>query len=301
VAPGAPEHFVDGGALAVQMGRGDISFMGLGTVTHVEGTKLCGFGHPMMEAGNTALPTAIGRVLWIFASDQHSSKIGEAVRPLGALIQDRQSAVVADESRVAPTFRIAVDVKGAEGAPKTHWDVEIAEERFMGPSLAASALSGVVEATTNEKRDITWNLHSRLRIRGHAPVELDDYGIASGGMPDDWGHARIVKAIGDVLNNPWAVQSMEKHTSYCAMMHLGMPIPETWMIPPKAYEPLPDLAPTLKQYAKLFDLGAIGSRVGYPMFMKPYDGGNVGVIFQPTLPGNDLFYQFGDLPLPLFG
>jgi hypothetical protein len=76
-----------------------------------------------------------------------------------------------------------------------------------------------------------------------------------------------------VLNNPWAVQSMEKHTSYCAMMRLGMPIPTTWMIPPKSYEPTPDLAPTLKSYAKLFDLGAIGNAIGYPMFMKPYDGG----------------------------
>jgi hypothetical protein len=57
------------------------------------------------------------------------------------------------------------------------------------------------------------------------------------------------------------------------MMHLGMPIPETWMIPPKSYEPTPDLAPTLKSYAKLFDLGAIGKSIGYPMFMKPYDGG----------------------------
>jgi len=76
-----------------------------------------------------------------------------------------------------------------------------------------------------------------------------------------------------VLNNPWSVQSMEKHTSYCAMMKLGMPIPETWMVPPKSYEPTADLAPTLKAYAKLFDLGAIGNKIGYPLFMKPYDGG----------------------------
>src|SRR5262249_12932720 len=34
-----------------------------------------------------------------------------------------------------------------------------------------------------------------------------------------------------VLNNPWSVQSNEKHTSYCAMIELGMPIPETWMVP----------------------------------------------------------------------
>ena len=76
-----------------------------------------------------------------------------------------------------------------------------------------------------------------------------------------------------VLNNPWAVQSMEKQSTYCAMMHLGMPIPETWMVPPKSYEPLADLQPTLRKYARLFDLGAIGKSLGYPIFMKPYDGG----------------------------
>lgn len=76
-----------------------------------------------------------------------------------------------------------------------------------------------------------------------------------------------------VFNNPWSVQSMEKQTTYCAMMHLGMPIPETVLVPPKSYEPLPDLQPTLRRYAKLFDLGKVGAELGYPMFMKPYDGG----------------------------
>jgi hypothetical protein len=76
-----------------------------------------------------------------------------------------------------------------------------------------------------------------------------------------------------VLNNPWSVQSMEKQTTYCAMMQLGMPIPDTWLVPPKSYEVLPDLKPTLASYAKLFDLGEVGKRLGYPMFMKPYDGG----------------------------
>lgn len=76
-----------------------------------------------------------------------------------------------------------------------------------------------------------------------------------------------------VFNNPWSVQSMEKHSTYCAMMQLGMPIPETWMVPPKSYEPTPDLAPTLRRYAKLFDLGELGRTMGFPLFMKPYDGG----------------------------
>lgn len=76
-----------------------------------------------------------------------------------------------------------------------------------------------------------------------------------------------------VLNNPWTLQSMEKQTTYCAMMRLGLPVPRTWMVPPKSYEDHDDLDVTLKRYARLFDLHEVGDDLGYPMFMKPYDGG----------------------------
>ena len=76
-----------------------------------------------------------------------------------------------------------------------------------------------------------------------------------------------------VYNNPWSLQSNEKHTSYAAMMRLGLPVPETWMLPQKAYEAADDLEPTLRQYAKMFSLDEIGEKVGYPFFMKPFHGG----------------------------
>lgn len=76
-----------------------------------------------------------------------------------------------------------------------------------------------------------------------------------------------------VFNNPWSLQSMEKHTTYCAMMRLGLPVPETWMVPPKSYLESSDLKLTLTRYAKLFSLGDIGDQIGYPLFIKPYDGG----------------------------
>jgi hypothetical protein len=95
-----------------------------------------------------------------------------------------------------------------------------------------------------------------------------------------WYHTRrewIKKAVmmDDVyvFNNPWSVQSMEKSTSYAVMMRLGFPIPDTWLVPPHSYEPIEDLEVTLRSYARHFDLGAICRELGYPMFMKPYDGG----------------------------
>jgi hypothetical protein len=83
-----------------------------------------------------------------------------------------------------------------------------------------------------------------------------------------------------VLNNPWAIQSAEKHTTYVAMMKLGFPIPKTWMVPAKAYDTSehPDMAVAVERYNDLFDLDAVGNEVGFPAFLKPYDGGGwVGV------------------------
>jgi hypothetical protein len=94
----------------------------------------------------------------------------------------------------------------------------------------------------------------------------------------EWIKKAVVMNDTYVFNNPWSIQANEKHTTYCAMMRLGMKVPDTWMVPPKSYEQTADLKPTLARYAKLFDLGQIGKRLGYPLFMKPYDGGGwVGV------------------------
>ncbi len=82
-----------------------------------------------------------------------------------------------------------------------------------------------------------------------------------------------------VLNNPWMIQAAEKHTTYAAMLRLGFPVPQTWMLPPKSYFPAPtivsdaDMLATTRRYNDLFSLEKIGEQIGYPFFMKPYDGG----------------------------
>jgi hypothetical protein len=76
-----------------------------------------------------------------------------------------------------------------------------------------------------------------------------------------------------LLNSPFTFQSMEKHAAYCAMMRLGLKVPETVLVP---YKNPPDnsrYAYTASRYNQPFDLDAIAERIGYPLFMKPYDGG----------------------------
>ncbi len=76
-----------------------------------------------------------------------------------------------------------------------------------------------------------------------------------------------------LLNSPFTFQSMEKHAAYCAMMRLGLKVPDTVLVPYKNPVDNARYAYTAARYNKPFDLDAIARDIGYPLFMKPYDGG----------------------------
>ncbi len=74
-------------------------------------------------------------------------------------------------------------------------------------------------------------------------------------------------------NNPFTFQSMEKHSAYCAMIRLGLHIPDTWLIPSKSGPDTEKYRVTSARYHDWFDLPGIANEIGYPLYMKPFDGG----------------------------
>jgi hypothetical protein len=97
-------------------------------------------------------------------------------------------------------------------------------------------------------------------------------------LPRAW--LKKIALMDDVylLNNPFTFQAMEKHSAYCALMRLGIRVPETWLIPHKVPPANPRFQETAERYNAPFDLEAIGAHIGYPLFMKPFDGGQwIGV------------------------
>src|SRR4051794_23290940 len=76
-----------------------------------------------------------------------------------------------------------------------------------------------------------------------------------------------------LLNNPFTFQSMEKHSAYCAIIRLGFDVPDTVLVPYKNPVDSSKWAYTAASYNLPFDLDEVAERIGYPMFMKPFDGG----------------------------
>ena len=92
-------------------------------------------------------------------------------------------------------------------------------------------------------------------------------------VPREW--LKKIALMDDVylLNNPFTFQAMEKHSAYCAMMRLGIKVPDTWLIPHKLPPDNPRYVPMAERYSPPFDLDEIAGYVGYPLYMKPFDGG----------------------------
>jgi len=176
---GGPNRFEPGGAVAVELARGDISMTGVGTVTYVgpKGRTLA-FGHPMMEAGTTGLPTATARVLHVLVSEFRSFKIAEAAQPVGALVQDRQAAIVIDPDIAPARIPVRVKVNGAEGAPKTEWRVEVASHRALTPMIVFGVIANAIKSTAGDVTDVIFRARSKVGIEGQGVVSLDEQGFS---------------------------------------------------------------------------------------------------------------------------
>lgn len=184
-------RFVDGGAIGVQLIRGDISATAIGTVTHVgDDGRLVAFGHPMMNMGETGLPTSTARVLHILASTARSFKIAEALEPHGTLIHDRQADIVVDTNLRAPTIPVAIRLHGVD-APRTEWNVEVASHRALSPMLVFGALANAIKTTSPDQTDVMYRARYAVDLAGHGRVELRDEGYMAAGPTDIGQLARL--------------------------------------------------------------------------------------------------------------
>lgn len=58
-------------------------------------------------------------------------------------------------------------------------------------------------------------------------------------VPREWLKKAAIMNDVYLMNNPFTFQAMEKHSAYCALMRLGLKVPETWLIPHKTRPRIP--------------------------------------------------------------
>jgi SpoIVB peptidase S55 len=204
--------YVDGGAIAVTLLRGDVQATGVGTVTYVDGKRAVAFGHPMLDAGEVGFPTATARVLHVLASERSSFKIAEAVAPLGALVHDRQSAIVVDNDVTARTIPIRVTLAGVADIPRSEWNMDAADHRLLTPGLVLTAIGSALSASVNDVSDMMFRAESTLTLHGRPPITVVDEGYAPVGvaMGGALGRLRLFELLDVAYENPFERLPVER-------------------------------------------------------------------------------------------
>ena len=206
---GGPSKFEDGGSIAVELVRGDVSAAATGTVTHVDGNKVLAFGHPMFNIGEIYLPIATAEVHTFLSALSSSFKMASPMKEIGTLLQDRQSCILGDTSQRAEMIPVNVTV-GGPGRPEQTFHAEVVRHRFLTPMLASSVIANAAQNSASDVADATITVRSSLNVRGYRPLELTDHVFSADGVsPRTLGASAGLRAIGDLLFNPFQPANLD--------------------------------------------------------------------------------------------
>ena len=99
-----------GEPIAAVLVSGDVTMTGGGTVTYNDGKRVLAFGHPMFNLGPVDMPIAKDDIITTLASSYQPTKMGNATEVVGALRQDRHSAIEGELGATAQMIPVTMHV-----------------------------------------------------------------------------------------------------------------------------------------------------------------------------------------------
>jgi hypothetical protein len=163
-----------GEMITVQLMSGDMSVGADGTVTAIDGNRVYAFGHQFLSVGDTELPFARADVIAILPNYQASFKISSARQWMGAILQDRSTAIAGEIGRQAETAPVAIDVTGASGVV-SHYRMRMAIDPILSPLLLQMAVFSTIDATERTFGASTFTIEGQVDFQGGpTPLRMDN-------------------------------------------------------------------------------------------------------------------------------
>jgi hypothetical protein len=207
-----PTEFVMGGAIGVQLIRGDMSATATGTVSYIDGDRVLAFGHPMFQAGEIYAPVATAEIHTVIPSALSAFIVASPLREIGALVQDRQSTIMADTSLATRMIPVDIQLEMHAGGKteKGEFHVEILNNKYFSGSLAGVAAMNAASYYMPDRDPATAYMESSVYIKGHKPIQFVDYLHSANGPSGIVGGARGLRVLVPLLMNPYSPLEIER-------------------------------------------------------------------------------------------
>jgi hypothetical protein len=163
-----------GGALTVALVLGDFDLSGIGTVTHIDGKRVYGWGHPFFGSGTCEFPLMTGYVHTIYPRQSISFKLGSPLRTVGVINADVSTCIAGWLDRKPNLLPIKMTVlREPNSEPKTFHVKVVRQPRMLAP-LVFTCLANSVDMEGDLPEELTAELQMKIEVDGHAPIVLHD-------------------------------------------------------------------------------------------------------------------------------
>ncbi|MBV9404034.1 MAG: hypothetical protein JO211_01725, partial [Acidobacteriaceae bacterium] len=165
-----------GESVAAVLVSGDMTMTGGGTITYNDGKRVLAFGHPMFNLGPVNMPLAKEEIITTLASSYQPTKMGNASEIVGAVVQDRHSAIAGELGQTAQMIPVTMHVKSYDRANAVrkardfHFNVFV--DQKWTPYLMMATLFNSISNLNDFSEEATYRLHGELKVEGQHRIQL---------------------------------------------------------------------------------------------------------------------------------
>ena len=165
-----------GEPVAAVLVSGDVNMTGGGTVTYNDGKRILAFGHPMFNLGPVEMPLAKDEIITTLASSYQPTKMGNATEVVGALKQDRHSAIEGQLGETAQMIPVTMHVNSFNLDNSIHskrdFHFNVFVDHKWTPYLMMATLFNAISNLNDFSEEATYRLHGELHVAGQQKIEL---------------------------------------------------------------------------------------------------------------------------------
>ena len=189
-----------GQAVGIELVRGDLHIAASGTVTLVDGDVVYAFGHPLLGAGPVELPLAAADVIHTLADWAGSYHLVNLGAEIGAILEDRRSAIVGRLGHSARMAPVHLAVRGSDYHDEA-FDMEVVVGSSLTPLLVAASTANSLILSNGYRDKTTLRAHGALRLEKLPALPID---LAFAGVPGTDPALALAGAIHATLAGLWA-------------------------------------------------------------------------------------------------
>jgi len=198
VATGRTEPLRPGDPIGVALMSGDLSLGATGTVTHVDGDRVYGFGHPFYNLGPTQFPMTRAYVHTLLPSLFSSLKIASTGEVIGTIQQDRFTTIAGTLGKGPALIPITLSLTSDRGIKKT-FKMGVVNDQMFTPLLAYVSIVNTLGSYERQYGAASFVVKGSATIKKYGSVSFED--LFTGEQPSVGAAAYVVAPINFLLRN----------------------------------------------------------------------------------------------------